>query len=426
MRPKSMLRAVRARRGITLLEILIAVGVLAIGLLGLASLLPVGRYELQQALKFDRGSALGRAAFRDLLVRGALRPDNWLYPLGGGTGTPVLTPAGAGTAPQLTVRSFSPPPGGTAANAPPLCPMVLDPLMLAANPVAGTEVIPFGIGTIPRITLRQMMSNSVAPVPNVSAGLAVMPFAAADRLFRSGDDLEFTIYSDKIKKPLQSFSTVQTKVGAFNANQRLARQSHGDFSWMVVISPEPYEALGVPDPVSGAALVAGNAATTRMFSVAVVVFFKRDLTVNTVVPPNDPKRSERAITIDFLGIGSGEARIRPATGGSNLNPDQADQALRVLKDQWLMAYGPFADPRFPTLGQQTITAWYRIASSADVVQKDSNGYYRSVKLMGRDWPAPSSNTAVALSGISGMMINGIVNVYEKTFVLDGTSAWSEL
>ncbi len=79
------------RTGITLLEVLIAVAVLTIGLLSLASLIPIGKYQLSEATKFDRGSTIGRTAYRTLQVGQWLRPEMWLYaPSNGNVGTPVV------------------------------------------------------------------------------------------------------------------------------------------------------------------------------------------------------------------------------------------------------------------------------------------------------------------------------------------------
>ena len=71
-------RARRGRRGITLLEVLISMGILAVGLLSIAALIPAGRLEIMQAVKLDYASMVGRGAFRDLQIRGYLNPTTWL------------------------------------------------------------------------------------------------------------------------------------------------------------------------------------------------------------------------------------------------------------------------------------------------------------------------------------------------------------
>ena len=62
------------RRGVSLLEVLAAIGVLSIGLLGLAALLPIGRYTIAEATKADRAGHCGRAALRNVVVRRMLDP----------------------------------------------------------------------------------------------------------------------------------------------------------------------------------------------------------------------------------------------------------------------------------------------------------------------------------------------------------------
>jgi len=66
-----------ARLGISLLEVLAAIGVLSVGLLGLAALLPIGRYTIAQAIKGDRAGDCGRAGLRDVIVRRLLDSNYW-------------------------------------------------------------------------------------------------------------------------------------------------------------------------------------------------------------------------------------------------------------------------------------------------------------------------------------------------------------
>ena len=207
------------RTGITLLEVLIAVGVLSIGLLALASLIPIGKYQLAEGAKLDRGSTLGRAAFRNLLVGEWLRPEMWLYaPSNGNVGTPVV----AG-------NRFMPFTSSIGVGQPPMVPLVLDPLMIGMNnPTYGggganasgqrlVQTFPYGIGSgsqggpdgiapiIPRITLR----NVPGPAYVQRNTLAMQPLTpgGAERLFRGTDDL---VFNNAIQLQTSSYMSVTT------------------------------------------------------------------------------------------------------------------------------------------------------------------------------------------------------------------------
>lgn len=120
------------RCGVTLLEVLISIGVMAVGLMGMASLIPLGRLELAEADKLDNSSALGRAAFRELTVRGYLRPEMWVDPI---TGKTVAAPSNyidvfSPTPPAQSSRQYRDAAVGNLIG-PPYAPLVIDPLMIA-------------------------------------------------------------------------------------------------------------------------------------------------------------------------------------------------------------------------------------------------------------------------------------------------------
>ncbi len=58
---------------------LISIFVLLFGLLGVASLFPVGNHYANQGDKYDRDTTLVDAAFSEMKTRGVLRPEGWLY-----------------------------------------------------------------------------------------------------------------------------------------------------------------------------------------------------------------------------------------------------------------------------------------------------------------------------------------------------------
>src|SRR5687768_15942977 len=65
------------RRAITLTEVLISMGILTLGLLGVASLFPVGGHYMQQADISDNGAMIGRSIMNDLQAKGILNPKAW-------------------------------------------------------------------------------------------------------------------------------------------------------------------------------------------------------------------------------------------------------------------------------------------------------------------------------------------------------------
>ena len=61
------------RRGITLLEVLISIGILAVGLTSVVALVPAGRSNAGQAVKYDRALAMMENALDDAITFGCLK-----------------------------------------------------------------------------------------------------------------------------------------------------------------------------------------------------------------------------------------------------------------------------------------------------------------------------------------------------------------
>jgi len=74
-----------ARRGITLMEVLIAIGILAVGLTSVVSLVPAGQSQAARAVILDRAAATLANGLQDAATYGMLRPDSIATdPVGGG------------------------------------------------------------------------------------------------------------------------------------------------------------------------------------------------------------------------------------------------------------------------------------------------------------------------------------------------------
>lgn len=65
------------RRGISLMEVLISIGILSIGLLSVLALIPAGRSQMSKASSLDRTTSLAVNAAADFINRGFARPAGW-------------------------------------------------------------------------------------------------------------------------------------------------------------------------------------------------------------------------------------------------------------------------------------------------------------------------------------------------------------
>ena len=65
------------RRGISLLEVLISMGILTVGLLSVLALVPAGKSQAVKAVIYDRSSVMASNVAADLISRGLLRPTSW-------------------------------------------------------------------------------------------------------------------------------------------------------------------------------------------------------------------------------------------------------------------------------------------------------------------------------------------------------------
>lgn len=66
-----------SRKGITLLEVLISLGILSVGLASVVALIPAGGDQAKKAMIDDRRGTLGPNALADCVTRGLLAPAKW-------------------------------------------------------------------------------------------------------------------------------------------------------------------------------------------------------------------------------------------------------------------------------------------------------------------------------------------------------------
>lgn len=369
------------RRGLSLLEVLISMGVLIIGLLGVAAMLPVGQHYVGSAERLDNTAAVGQAALAEIAARQLLRPrdDFWLRP-NGATFTSDLTRT----------------------------PLAVDPLASAINGIKGNpsdqritlwfppeaaQGIPTtGSNAAPRLQRATIppagQSTGDSPNPPWTTTLAV-----AERTFTWQNDLSLELPDDR---DLPSVALTKTNA----SGNPVRRQFRGTYSWMFTVFP-------VRDD---------GASSTDMFTVSVVVFERRRLDLNPGLAASearyDPEPPERMVLSDSI-VTDGttpDHRVLPGVGGVDAHlvvpADQEGYLANVRPNEWVLLSGIDSSGLKPAMFQ-----WYRIVmvDRETLSHPQNSAYvYRHVMLAGPDWdPDPDIQTYISL-------FEGAVGVYEKT------------
>jgi hypothetical protein len=442
---RSSRRSVTAtmRRGISLLEVLIAVFVLTFGLLGIAMVIPAGRALMVEASKSDRGSACGRAALNDVQIRHWYSPSPWRQKWGGlsasfrsaivnaneysdfATGEYLIYDAAGSPDISITGLIY----GET---------YFLDPYFTIFDTNDGYDSIrhfpyashPFrefghwgnGTGMHRRQWPERVLARRVAF--NISEPLA-------ERLTTWADELIFSLESDDAR-PRQTFISsdgqgwaypLQTSDGATAGAVRLRTADEGRFTWAAMINPiVPAAYQGTWDHDNdGNATSPGiplvNPTPISQYEVSIVVFYKRNLYCPTAAEIRDATDAENIrersmfARLDGGGVGGGDVLLfvtGDGTGTTSVPANPPAGYLKVKKNQWIMlkaldrARPVFTRSTGPGVMETrpTVCKWYRVVAVDDVqpgiqindpssgnvdgsVQLQGRGRY--VTLAGPDW-----------------------------------------
>lgn len=395
------------RRGITLLEVLISIFVLAVGLVSVASLIPVAGFQVQKAQIDDRKALLGPSAAREARTRGWLRPDYWLYANGWpfvNVNTGILFGGGnngIGT--------------GSPIAAPQSLPCVaIDPCMIKKF---GTQVPLFAF------------NGGQLVMPRLTCNYAIN--AAADQICISQDDPVFSVPPDQPDAlPTGGFNTAKTK-----------RSFEGRFSWLATFVPVYGDPVA---PVIQNTYPNGVPLNRNPMIMSIVVFNQRPTAVVPGTQANGANESgERAASATFMpangapstavGIGAGELQLTAPSGTSNVI--QAQKNLAVKPGEWIMLGTMLLDPNAPGASppQQVrpYFRWYRVVTAGPVLNPGDPGnntgtFARNLTISGPDW----NLLTVSLKDSKGnpqffaFIYDGAVAVYERTVHLEGPSMWS--
>jgi len=368
------------RRGLTLLEVLISIGIVSIGLMGVMLILPVAGYRAGQGALADSRSMNGLNWVDEFHARGMAQPGLYI-----GNPTPAFS---ANTAFVIDPKFAARHAGGT----------VVDGNDPKRFPYASDAVV-----AVPRFSLRRALGDS-----------QMLSAIAADSIFQSHDDLVTQLPDDLTDPPIQQIAQSGTG-GAFQK-----RASTGKVSWMAMMTP-----------------AAPQGFITDTYRLSIVVFDSRNndmpmgSPVDAVASDTDIDKvpTERVAFVRDLNSPTSWTAAFPGGGyhGGDMvlsvdapGPSATGVipgALTVRNNDWLLlsansSTGP-------------VHQWYRVAAFDPEVTAVGGGFQRSVTLQGPDWRLNNGGvTPGSLRQPQATLVSGVIGVFEKTIRLEEPSIWT--
>ena len=418
----------RSRSGVSLLEVLVSVFVLSVGLLGVASLLPMGRYKAFEATKANRVGVCGRSAMREIMVRGWLDPEKWVAMNFFGRYDPSALPPG----PISPLERWLPVPIDVPLSAmgergiPFKDSFAIDPLFIESRSkdsrdpnfdplvdydnrvgIWGRRTAGFPLHTEGTLGfLRDPISDpwQVTSLRRVMINFspwATRPLAVVEDIFTWHDDQIFSLPEDPEERPRQialwDDGNGNVVPGGSATASVLKRLAEGNYSWMATVTPIlASDDFSAPiAPPSSASTPAGpfppfppdppfqpNTSTPLRYSltgriagyeVSVVVFYKRNFECPRRIDDPDNPPQERSVCAVMVGGGfsGGDVHLIVDPPPSTLPPQAWDGWLNIKKGDWLMLRGLDGTPPWPIIDpldhRRVVVKWYRVVAVGDEV-----------------------------------------------------------
>lgn len=429
------------RSAFSLAEVLIAMGILTIGLLGVAAVFPVGGHYMQSGDIADRASAVAQAALEDAIIRGHLDPENWVaihfdQTRGLTPGSESLAVGLRGAlettfqSPFISREQYL---GATYGGA-----YVIDPIGFAAamdesttggsptawQTFAGHECVqrfPATMGGVGYTVDAATVSPSWWPWsgqgffwpvrrvitttdPGMHSGADQGRSSRAAAMFTTSDDLALSLPTngdEPARQRIESLTSGTTTVAS-------SRQARGEYSWLLTVAPSSDAAR--------------NAFATQPdaypVDVSAAVFYKRNVGRGCEAA----KEAERLVTAQVVSTSPG--------GGEMLLTKSDALELSPFEDlrggHYVLVVGPH--PQSTSNNPRLVLRWCRILTIEDTgnVTEPSGGASVSlsrdnqilVSLRGPDWPWQPSNATNSISNdLRVAIVPGVVAVHTKTMRL---------
>ncbi|MDP6442476.1 MAG: hypothetical protein QGG36_24785 [Pirellulaceae bacterium] len=467
MKTSTVLRR-NARAGITVIEVIFAIGIVTIGLLGVIALLPLAARQIQKGLTTDRAAMIGVSAVDQFDMAGLRRQTLWAQwrRLNGASAVfeyLPFVPIDASGAPNgdwrfasvcidprfMSVHQADLPVGAPQLIATPRGDVFPYYPHVYPNGAGGTPTLPFPTPRMSRVHLfdrgkLESAAAQFAPAPSpprIGLQNKLMSQAHIAHWFQIDDDLSFLVPDDETLPPtphmvfnmgpdngwgvqgvdddLNGLVDDLGEMGwAGSDDIPTRRQYKGEFSWMATLTPK----------------LERTNRTRDEFILSIIVLRGRDPLMEMSVSSEDNPGNERVVNVSNLysnGIGGGDVRLEA------VDPTRPARDLQLRNGDWIMLQG-FSNIRINAASAPCpVFRWYRVtAADTDPVLVNSNMPYnannpvwaRDVSLEGPDWTRPEwqgNNPASPPAAITqATIVTGVVAVYEKTIRLESTSLWS--
>jgi type II secretory pathway pseudopilin PulG len=384
------------RCGISLLEVLISIGVLAVGLLSVLMIIPLGQITVAQADQADRAAACGRAVMRNMKIRRTLDYRYWYWE----SGTWGLAASG-GVAPSPIPE----PDGNMIENASPVeatGTFFIDPL--------GRSVDPTGKSTLYNNNLPSIVfatPQNVIPRRTISVAKCNIPgrgFVPGVEYFWN-DEIVLEKNPDTTERPFINPGTPANPVGLDNSRT-------ANYTYFFSVCPASNER--------------GNPIKGRLcFDVSAIVFYQR----NFAKGANGCSLGEwmaNVVSFPGMGVAGGAVQLQAKNvpgnytldafryGGNYGNPQRIDSSTTrsgIKENQWVMLYDTASG----------LSSWYEVVNSnldidstINPVTNPSNA--PTVTLKGPDW---KPNTTTIL-----YVVDGAIGCYQSIVNLDRDKLWN--
>lgn len=470
----------RARRaGATILEVLFSIFVVIVGLMGIASLIPIAAKNAYDSNSANNAITQGRIWMEDFETRGYNKPANFTQ-----KGVGFNWQWRVDSAPIAGVANFSKTQGGgitSTLSDPrhslrpgnlqrvrtwPQMSVCIDPVFMSDRDVVTSFTLPNGTESAHRIGAYRAAvfpyyedGYNPTETPAAETGSApwtdqprmlraslggpagTIPAALAEELFFSSDDTSITRDDgDKTIPPSRVFKTVQVENAAGEIVSEYSKADReSDYSWIATLTPE-FSFSGSP------------AAVTNDYVLSLVIMRKRDrqwMDMTQLRLGNPP------VTITPTGLPQGERLVWvvPLSGPAFVNGNGGRVRLignsfmddSVHVGDWIMlgkhvGFAPAAASTPLTQGF-SVFRWFRIVavdegtrrgplagispSGADPFGNNSDFqvWSRDVVLEGTDWSFAASspsdaNGNSALTPTTGTLMSNVVTVIERNITVD--------